>query len=128
MAWEQAEVRTLKVNRYVLIDDEPCRINSISTSKPGKHGEAKARVEGVGIFDGQKRSFVHPVSHKVKVPMVDKRAAQVLAIIGNEVQLMDMVTYETFNIPIPDEFSDGIVEGAEIQYLVAMDRKKITRV
>ena len=128
MAWEQAEVRTLKVNRYVLIDDEPCRISSMSTSKPGKHGEAKARVEGVGIFDGQKRSFVHPVSHKVKVPMIDKRAAQVLAIMGDEVQLMDMVTYETFNIPIPDEYKGELTEGAEIQYLVAMDRKKITRV
>ncbi|MDO9537195.1 MAG: translation initiation factor IF-5A [Thermoplasmata archaeon] len=128
MAWEQAEVRALKEGRYVLIDDEPCRITSLSTSKPGKHGEAKARVEGVGIFDGQKRSFVHPVSHKVKVPMIDKRAGQVLAIVGNEVQMMDMVTYETFNIPIPDEFKDDLKEGAEIQYLIAMDRKKITRV
>ena len=128
MAWEQAEVRTLKEGRYVLIDDEPCRINTVSMSKPGKHGEAKARVEGVGIFDGLKRSFVHPVSHKVKVPMIDKRAAQVLAIIGNEVQMMDMITYETFSIPIPDEFKDDLKEGAEIQYLIAMDRKKITRV
>jgi len=128
MSWQQAEVRSLKINRYVLIDDEPCKISGMSTSKPGKHGEAKARVEGVGIFDGQKRSFVHPVSHKIKVPMIDKRAAQVLAIIGDEVQLMDMVTYETFTVPIPDEYRDGLVEGGEIQYLIAMDRKKITRV
>ncbi len=128
MSWEQAEVRTLKENRYVIIDEEPCRINSISTSKPGKHGEAKARVEGVGIFDGLKHSFVHPVSHKVKVPLIDKRAAQVLAIVGPEVQLMDMITYETFNLPITDEFKEDLKEGAEIQYLVAMDRKKITRV
>ena len=128
MSWQQAEVRTLKINRYVLIDDEPCKITGMSTSKPGKHGEAKARVEGIGIFDGQKRSFVHPVSHKVKVPMIDKRAAQVLAIMGDEVQLMDMVTYETFNVPIPDEYRDSLTEGAEIQYLIAMDRKKITRV
>ena len=33
-----AEVRTLRVNRYMIIDDEPCKIMSISTSKPGKHG------------------------------------------------------------------------------------------
>ncbi|KAA0002839.1 MAG: translation initiation factor IF-5A, partial [Thermoplasmata archaeon] len=38
---EVAEVRELKVNRYVIIDDEPCKIVSITTSKPGKHGEAK---------------------------------------------------------------------------------------
>lgn len=128
MSWQQAEVRTLKINRYVLIDNEPCKITGMSTSKPGKHGEAKARVEGIGIFDGQKRSFVHPVSHKIKVPMIDKRAAQVLAIMGDEVQLMDMVTYETFNVPIPDVYKDDLESGKEIQYLIAMDRKKITRV
>ena len=128
MSWEQAEVRELKENRYVIIDDEPCRINSISTSKPGKHGEAKARVEGVGIFDEQKHSFVHPVSHKIKVPIIDKRAAQVLAIVPPDVQLTDMVTYEIFNLPIPDEYKDTLQQGMEIQYLVAMDRKKITRV
>lgn len=128
MSWQQAEVRTLKIGRYVLIDNEPCKIAGMSTSKPGKHGEAKARVEGIGIFDGQKRSFVHPVSHKIKVPMIDKRAAQVLAIMGDEVQLMDMVTYETFNVPIPDEYRDDLESGKEIQYLIAMDRKKITRV
>jgi len=60
--------------------------------------------------------------------MIDKRAAQVLAIVGEEVQLMDLVTYETFNVAIPDEFREALVEGVEIQYLIAMDRKKITRV
>ena len=73
-----AEVRTLRVNRYMIIDEEPCKIMSISTSKPGKHGEAKARIEAIGIFDGQKRSVVHPVKHKIHVPMIDKRNAQVL--------------------------------------------------
>ena len=71
MSWEQAEIRELKVNRYIVIDDEPCRIISIQTSKPGKHGEAKARLEAVGLFDGQKRSIVHPVTHKVRVPIID---------------------------------------------------------
>lgn len=124
---ELAEVRTLKVNRYVIIDDEPCRIVSLSTSKPGKHGEAKARIEAIGVFDGQKRSIVHPVKHKVQVPMIDKRSAQVLALMGNIVQLMDLETYETFEMPIPDEFKGQLTPGKEIQYLQALGKKKITR-
>jgi translation initiation factor 5A len=126
---ELSEVRLLRVNRYVIIDDEPCKIMSISTSKPGKHGEAKARIEAIGIFDGQKRSIVHPVKHKVHVPMIDKRTAQVLALIGDStVQLMDLETYETFEMPIPDEFKGQLEPGKEIQYLEALGRKKITRV
>ncbi len=125
---ELAEVRTLKVNRYVIIDDEPCKIMSISTSKPGKHGEAKARIEAVGVFDGQKRSIVHPVKHKVHVPMIDKRNAQVLALMGDNVQLMDLETYETFEMPISDEFKGQLKPGEEVQYLQALGKKKITRV
>ena len=126
--WEQAELRTLKVGRYIVIDDEPCKITSMSTSKTGKHGEAKCRLEAVTLFTGQKKSIVHPVTHKVKVPMIDKRGAQILAIMGDEVQLMDMETYETFNLPIPDEYKDSVEAGKEIQYLVALGRKMITRV
>ncbi|MFQ6059924.1 MAG: translation initiation factor IF-5A [Thermoplasmata archaeon] len=128
MSWNLAELRTLKPNRYIVIDNEPCRILSMTTSKPGKHGEAKARVEAIGLFDDQKRSVVHPVTHKVKVPMIDRRKAQVLALMGSEVQLMDLETYETFNVPVPEEFKGKMEPGKEIQYLVAMGRKKITRV
>ncbi len=124
---ELAEVRTLKVNRYLIIDDEPCKIKSISTSKPGKHGEAKARIEAIGVFDGQKRSVVKPVTHKVGVPIIDKRTAQVVAIMGDNVQLMDMETYETFEMPITDEYKGKLEPGNEVSYLIALGRKKITR-
>ena len=123
-----AEVRMLKVNRYIIINDEPCKIMSMSTSKPGKHGEAKARIEAIGVFDGQKRSIVHPVKHKVQVPMIDKRSAQVLSLMGDTVQLMDLETYETFELPIPDEYKGQLQPGKEIQYLNALGKKKITRV
>jgi translation initiation factor 5A len=128
VATEQAEVRELKEGRYMVIDDEPCKIVSISTSKPGKHGEAKARIEAIGIFDGNKKSVVYPVRHKVQVPLIDKRQAQIVAIMGAEVQLMDLETYEMFHLPITDEVKDDLKPGSDILYLVAMDRKKITRV
>jgi len=111
----------------MIIDDEPCKIMSISTSKPGKHGEAKARIEAIGIFDGQKRSIVHPVKHKIQVPIIDKRTAQVVALMGSNVQLMDMETYETFEMVIPDEYKGQLQPGNEISYLEALGRKKITR-
>jgi translation initiation factor 5A len=126
---EMAEVRELKVGRYVLIDEEPCKIQSISTSKPGKHGEAKARIDAVGIFDEQKRVVVHPVKHKVGIPIIDKRSAQILALMGSDVvQLMDLETYETFEMPIPEDFKDKLEPGKEILYLQAMGKRKITRI
>ena len=57
---EQTEIGKIKEGRYIVIDDEPCRVIGIATSKPGKHGAAKARIDALGIFDGVKRSIVHP--------------------------------------------------------------------
>ena len=125
---EMAEVRELKENRYIIIDDEPCKIVSMTTSKPGKHGEAKARIEAIGIFDNQKRSVIYPVRHKVAVPIIDRRTAQVISIMGDKVQLMDLETYETFEMEIPEEFKDKIQEGKDIEYIQALGKRKITRV
>ncbi len=127
MSWTQQEIRELKVNRYVLIDEEPCRIISIQMSKPGKHGEAKARLEAVGLFDAQKRSIVHPVTHKVRVPMIDKKKAQVLSLHGNNVQLMDLGTYETFDLPLTEEFRGALNPGDEILYIETMGRRKLSK-
>jgi translation initiation factor 5A len=128
MSWEQAEMRELKVNRYVVIDDEPCKIISIQMSKPGKHGEAKARLEAVGIFDGQKRSVVHPVTHKVRVPMIDKRKAQVLSIHENKAQLMDLENYETFELEVPEELRGSLQAGQEQMYIETLGRRKLQTV
>jgi len=122
-----SEIRELRVNRYMMIDGEPCKISAISTSKPGKHGEAKARIEAIGIFDNQKRSVVHPVKHKVQVPMIQKRSAQVLSLSGSNAQLMDLENYETFDIEIPAEFKDKMVPGENVQYIDAVGRRMISR-
>ncbi len=122
---EQTEVRNLKEGRYVIIDDEVCIIKSISKSKPGKHGSAKARVDTIGLFDKQKRSLVQPVSAKIFVPIVERKSAQVLSISGNVAQLMDMAEYSTLELPIPDEYKDRVVEGSEIQYITALGKIRI---
>ena len=121
------EVRNLRPNGYMIIDDEPCKIMSITKSKPGKHGEAKARIEVVGLFDGAKRTVVHPVKHKVGVPMIDKRQAQVITASGESAQIMDLETYETFDIVVDEEFQGKLQPGGEINYMVALGRMKITR-
>lgn len=126
--WTQAEVRELKVGRYMLIDDEPCKIISIDTSKPGKHGEAKSRIDAIGLYDGKKRSVVHPVKHKVQIPMIDKRKGQILAISDTEAQMMDLETFEQFSLPIDDEFKGQLHPGEEVLYMVAMGKRKITKV
>ena len=124
------EVRTLKKGRYIIVDDEPCKISDITTSSPGKHGSAKARIEAIGIFDNKKRSIIKPTGDKIDAPLIDKRSGMATAIMGDKVQLMDMETYETFEVPLPDpdEIEGTLEEGAEVEYLETLGRFKVVRV
>ena len=119
----QAEVRQLKEGGYVVIDDEPCEIVSMSVSKPGKHGAAKARIDAIGIFDKQKRSIVQPVTAKIYIPIVERKRAQVISVVNQVAQLMDLETYETFELTVPEGME--LEPGKEIVYIESMGKRKI---
>lgn len=123
------DVRNIKEGKYIIIDDVPCRITSIAKSKPGKHGSAKAQIVAEDIFTGAKKTLLTPVDDKVEVPMINKRNGQVLTVIGDTVQLMDMETYETFELPMPEdsEIKRFISAGKEVLYIDVMGRRKITQ-
>ncbi|MDY6965060.1 MAG: translation initiation factor IF-5A [Halobacteriota archaeon] len=122
---EQTEVRTLKKGRYVMIDGEPCTIVNLSTSKPGKHGSSKARIDAMGIFDGQKRSIVQPVNAKIDVPIVERKLGQVLSIANDTVQIMNMDDYSTMELKIPDDIKEKVKVGEDLSYLTSMGKFKI---
>ncbi|MDI6820509.1 MAG: translation initiation factor IF-5A [Candidatus Hodarchaeaceae archaeon] len=128
MTKEMTEVGKLKEGRFVIIDDEPCRIVGYTTSAPGKHGHAKAKIDAIGVFDGQKRTVVRPTSAKIEVPIIERGSAQVLAIMANNAQLMDLTTYETFELPIPMSLRGEVRESIEVEYIQALGRRKIERV
>ncbi len=121
-------VGALKEGRYFVIDNEPCKIEKIQTSAPGKHGSAKSRIDARGVFDNKRRSIVKPVDAKIDVPIIDKKSGMITAIIGDTLQLMDMETYETFELPVPEEVEGEIREGVNVEYWETMGRIKIVRV
>ena len=127
MSTKVVEIKTLKVGKYIVLGGEACKIISYTTSSPVKHGAAKARIEAVGVFDNQKRSLVKPVDNNVDIPIIDKRLGQVISIQGSNVQIMDMENYDTIDLPMPDDLKDDIVEGIEVEYIVALGNMKIMR-
>jgi len=130
-----ADLGSLKIGSYILLPvsdqptGEPCRIVEYDTSKPGKHGSAKARIVGVGVFDAQKRPHVGPVSMKVHIPLIDKRNGQIISMTGDITQIMDSETFATIDVNmIDDEVKEKLENGINIEYWKIMDRTKIMRI
>ncbi len=123
MQTTRSKVKGLKPGRYMMIDGEPCKILSLSKSKPGKHGSAKANITAVGLFDEQKRNWMGPADRDVEVPMIDKRKGQVIADLGgNKIQIMDMEDYDTFEAEVPEDYEKDVEQGGEIMYWRFGDR------
>ena len=124
MAKTQKEVRDLQEGNYLMMDGEPCQITAYSTAKPGKHGSAKARIEGTGVFDGQKRSLSQPVDAKIWVPIINRKQGQVVSVESEDVaQVMDLETYETITIKTPGNID--LSPDDEIEYLEMEEQRKI---
>ena len=126
MSVNVGQVKDLKEGRYVVIDNEPCRITSIQKSKPGKHGSAKARVEGISLFTGSKKTLLKSVDSSCEIPELVRKKAQVIANLGNNrLQLMDLETYETYEIDVEPEYAN-LQSGREVEVQEIMGRKFLT--
>lgn len=130
MSIKKTVVKTLKPGSYFIIDDEPCRVVSIEKSKPGKHGAAKANITAIGFFTGRKRNVIMPADRMVDVPVIDKRSATIIAVMDDNLSLMDSETYETYEVPKPadEEIASKIELNAVVEVWDTMGRKVIVRV
>ena len=122
---DRVEIRTLKVGRFCVVDGQAYKILSISTSTPGKHGSAKARIELVSLFSSKKISHVGSVTDSINVPMIEKGKAIVTHIEGEEVHAMNMKDHSMMILPLDPEIE--VSSGKEILWMEALDRYKIER-
>ena len=67
---------------------------------------------------------------KVETPIIDKRTAIVNSIMGDTLSLMDMETYNTFELEMPknEELKSKIKEGVQVEYWNIVGRYHIEKV
>ncbi len=121
-------VGSLKKGNYVVMDGAACVVKDTQISRPGKHGHAKVRLEAVGILDSKKRQTVMPGHDNIEVPIIDKLNAQVLSISGDTANVMDMISYETFDMKIPEELKGKLNDGMTIVYWDILGDKVIKQI
>lgn len=123
MSTKIAHAGGIKAGGYILIDNVACKVINAETSKSGKHGHAKARITAVGLLDNKKREIVLPAHDNVDVPIIEKKTGQILSVSDDKANIMDVETYETFDLAIPEELKAQVVEGAQVLYWIVMGEK-----
>lgn len=119
----QIEAGKVRNGTYVMIDGEPCEVRSVSKSSPGKHGSAKAKIKAKEIFGGKNKHVTKPVDSMMMSPDVEKKIGQIVSKEGDIAQVMDMDTYETEEMQLPEDLN--VSEGQEIEYKEIEDRRLV---
>ncbi len=114
---------SVKIGSFIVIEGVACKIEKAERSKPGKHGSAKIRITARGLFDHRNREVVCPASDNIEVPVIEKKTAQVLSVSGDKANVMDDESYETFDLDIPEDLKDKVVEGSQIMYWIILGVK-----
>ncbi|MBU0635764.1 translation initiation factor IF-5A [Candidatus Micrarchaeota archaeon] len=120
------KVGQLKEGNYVLVDGFVCQIKATEKSKPGKHGSAKARITAIGVFDGSKRTLLKSTGDEAEVPIIQRSTAQISAVMGDSLSLMDMGSYEIIEAPKPKELS-GLKQGDEVEFIRVDENIRVLR-
>jgi translation initiation factor 5A len=128
MSKKLVSVSTLQKGSYVMMGEQASRVTDIQVSRPGKHGHAKIRMSAVGLIDNKKRVEVMPGHDNIEVPIIDKKTAQVLSVHGDSANVMDVETYETFDLEIPEELKEKCVDGVNVLFWQILDKKVMKQV
>lgn len=106
----------LRIGGYIYVDGEAYMVRTMDISKTGKHGASKCRFDATSAISGKKKVIMCPGHERFEVPMIDKRKAQVLSLMGDKASIMDSENFENFELAITDEVKDSIQEGSNIEY------------
>jgi len=127
MSVKITEAGSIKEGSYIVIEDVPCRVVEVEKSKTGKHGSTKVRIVGVSIIDNSKKVLTVPSDAQVNIPIIEKKFAQVINVGKDTVQLMDLKTYEFYEVPKPQELADKLTNGIEVEVWEVLGYKFISR-
>ncbi len=116
-----------KPGATILIDGDAYTVRSNDTSKTGKHGASKCRIEAINIITGNKKILAVPGSERFEVPMIEKKRAQILSVSENTASVMDLASYETIDLPFLGELKDQLVPEKQVEYWDIEGKKIIMR-
>ena len=116
-----------RVGTNIIYEGATYTVKKIDVSKTGKHGHAKCRIEAVNMFTGSKKIFVIPGHDKLEVPLVTKNKAQVLSILGEKANVMDLGSFETMEMDLPEDIRAEVAENDNVEYWDIEGEKVIKR-
>ena len=112
------KVADARIGTCILNRGEPAKVTQKERVTVGTHMHSKTRLVVQGIFSG--RSEVLTLGHHENledIEIVNKKGQVVARIPPNQLQIMDLVSYDTLTATVPEEQFVKITEGSVVTFI-----------
>ena len=118
------EVRNLRPGEYILYKNQPYQIKKNQIVVTGTHSHTKNKLDLKALFSEQSESVVLPPHDRFDTIEILRKKAQVLSKVPS-LQVMDMISYETFDAIADENVLSQLNEGDEVTFVEFNNLRKV---
>lgn len=110
-------VKELKKGDHIVHNDAPYRVLRKELVAVGTHSHSKVKIIAQGVFNGTTETLIYAPHTTVDDVEIIKKKGQIIANQEQNLQVMDLVSYETINASARTELKNELREGDEVTFV-----------
>lgn len=120
-----ADIKKVKQGMYILHKNEPHLVLKNYIVTTGTHCHVKNKLDVKGLFSGKYEILTFSPHDNVEDVEIIRKKAQLLSSTNNSLQIMDLVSYETFEATADEEIMNKLKDGDEVTYIEFNNARKV---
>ena len=115
--FKMATATELQKGSYFIYNNEPVRVLRKEVVAYGTHSHSKLKIYFQGLNDSGEKNINLQHGDKVEIVEIMKKQGQVISKLNNKLQIMDTVSYETFEAGCSPETFSRLNENDQVSFV-----------
>lgn len=111
------EAKEANIGQWIIYQNEPHQIKRKEAITYGTHSHSKTKLFLKPLSKGAVKEAVFPHTERLEEVEIIRKTGNVIAKLKDKVQIMDIISYETFDAEIDKELLNTIKEGDEVIFI-----------
>ncbi len=120
------DLKKLKKGKYIIHENEACVIKDVKTLTSKNNPVIKLELEG--LFSGKHYNSHILTGQNIQEANLTRKCGTIISKKNNKIEIMDIQTFETFDVNIDPELLEKAQEGDNVTYVHSDTSTKILEV
>ena len=107
----------LQNGNYFIYKGEIVRVNRKEVVVYGTHSHSKLKFFIQGLYEKGERTINFHQTDRVEIVEIVRKLGQVVSKTSDKVQVMDLVSFDTFNANVPSELLGTLNESDQVTFI-----------